>query len=74
MIGAPSGMKTLVIVERGDMREVVDLATAVQRGWLLSPHLPPDSPPKNKMLSELADAAPSLALNIKDAAAAPWAL
>ena len=63
-------MKTLVIAVDDSLRmKVLDIATAVEDGVLHSEGDIPD-----KILAELANAAPNLALNVKNATAPQWLL
>lgn len=64
MIGSPAGMKTLVVTKSSKGKiEVLDLATAFERELLVSPGLRVGNP----YLRELNNAAPNLALNVKNA-------
>ncbi len=72
-------MKNLVIVKKseygGEPRtEVVDLATACRQRWLDSDGLDISTTGSGKELDELSEAAPNLALNVKNATAPWWEL
>jgi len=75
MIGSPAGMKTLIVTKSSDgALAVLDLAAAFQ-GDLLSSHgLQAEDAGTAKLLSELSEAAPNLALNVKNATAPAWEL
>ncbi|KAK1830206.1 hypothetical protein QBC39DRAFT_354441 [Podospora conica] len=73
MGSTPAGMKTLVIVGNKTSRSVLDIATAVKQDFLESPGLL-SSIDTNDTLHELSEAAPNLALNVKNATAKPLEL
>lgn len=68
MIGSPAGMKTRVVTKSSEGEvEVLDLAGAFRGGLLQSPGLLIGDRNTVKILKELSDAAPNLALNVKNA-------
>ncbi|KAK0634196.1 hypothetical protein B0T14DRAFT_87254 [Immersiella caudata] len=75
MIGSPAGMKTLITTktEDGDI-VVLDLAKAFSQGLLSSHGLRAGDASTAKLLGELSEAAPNLALNVKNATATTWEL
>ena len=75
MIGSPAGMKTLIVTKSSDdTLSVLDLASAFESGLLSSQSLPVGDAATAKLLSELSEAAPNLALNVKNATAPAWEL
>jgi len=75
MIGSPAGMKTLIVTKSSDgALAVLDLAAAFQDDLLSSHGLQAEDAGTAKLLSELSEAAPNLALNVKNATAPAWEL
>lgn len=81
LIGSPAGMKNLVVVGKKGDRDgaslrVVDIATACRDNLLRSPGLGTRdlNSVSETTLNELSEAAPNLALNVKNATAKPFEL
>jgi len=81
LIGSPAGMKNLVVVgpkfgQTGAGLRVLDIATACRDGLLQSPGLNNGDLDSisGTTLTELSEAAPNLALNVKNATAKPFEL
>jgi hypothetical protein len=74
LIGSPAGMKNLIIAKVNGKTEVFDLASAFDKRLLHSPHLDEDDPNSMRIVDELSNAAPNLALNVKNATAPLWEL
>ncbi|KAK5657396.1 hypothetical protein OQA88_2966 [Cercophora sp. LCS_1] len=73
--GSPAGMKILIVTstESGE-KDILDLASAFEQGLLTWNGLDSHDPHDKKLLRELRDAAPNLALNVKNATAPSWEL
>ena len=69
MIGNPAGMKTLVVVSWEGYTMILDLRAAFDRRIVDCPGLVRDDATDEPALNELCDAAPNLALNVKNATA-----
>ena len=74
LIGSPAGMKNLIIARVDGKTKVFDLASAFDKRLIQSPHLYRGDPNSMRMVHELSDAAPNLALNVKNATAPIWEL
>jgi hypothetical protein len=75
MIGSPAGMKTLVVAGDGERWiRVGDLSEAVQERGVHSASVQEHGADWKKTLTELAEAAPNLDFNVKNATARPRVL